>query len=603
MQIQASARLPPWKLCCMVPGQLALGLALTILILAIPSASLLSSTSPDKSEHQPESEKCHTSQEKVSTTELANLEAGAMREKPAKEDQVPQEVKPPEKTKRPQKEKARKWKATLRQWDRKVQSGIISEPRIPKEELGMTSKLTAVTETVESEKGKATSPDRRSSDIPNKEVNNVVIETAQSISKAKPTATLRPRQPLGPPGKENTKGREKPHASHMVLAEEDTRMKNQPYPRVKIEEDPEESKLFAECAVRCITGKRMFVFTDGGSCVQASSAAFTYICLLEGQTEWQGHWHDESYGIIGDIRSREAEMIALTKALEAVEMEAKRQVLDAESSLRVFIFTDSRDNLYFCQAILRNGKVPTASRSVAKDNVSRALERMINRMQSMKSMVKLELHWVKGHSSIHHNKRADKLSTSALRAAKEYIRYTRHETATDSGGYDLIPFTDMKQRPEEVIAQQARDIGQELQKEMRVATQQQIDTMVAFRARLEAQTRAVEPMMGILNRFVATKDSDFVDLHPESVAVASQHLLTETIESLRDKPTDIVSVIQSQASDQDTQSITTDKQGRRSQGDIEKPTDKNITLTRLGRRRQTAFMFHRISKSLRAWPR
>ncbi|KAK7928601.1 hypothetical protein PG985_005599 [Apiospora marii] len=113
--------------------------------------------------------------------------------------------------------------------------------------------------------------------------------------------------------------------------------KDQPYPRVKIAEDPRESKRFADWAVRCITGKRMFVFTDGGSCAQASSAAFTYICLPEGQAQRKSHWHDESYGIIGDIQSREAEMIALTKALEAVEREAERQAVDAESPLRVLV--------------------------------------------------------------------------------------------------------------------------------------------------------------------------------------------------------------------------------------------------------------------------
>ncbi|KAK6859024.1 hypothetical protein PG995_004877 [Apiospora arundinis] len=318
-------------------------------------------------------------------------------------------------------------------------------------------------------------------------------------SKAKATITSPTRQSLGPPGKEPLKGSKKPCTSHTDLAEEDTKMKNQPYPRVKIEEDPEESKLYAECAIRCIMGKRMFVFTDGGSCAQASSAAFTYICLPEGQAEWQGHWHDESYGIIGDIRSREAEMIALTKALEVVEMEAKRQSLDAESPLRVFVFTDSRDSLYFCQVISTNGKVSSASRSLAKDNVSRALEGMINRMQSMKSTVKLELHWVKGHSTVHHNKRADKLATSALHAVNEHIQNTKHGTARDSRGYDLIPFTDMEQQSKKVIAQRARAIGQELQKEMRIVTQRQIDTMVAFQARLEAQTRAVEPAMGKLS--------------------------------------------------------------------------------------------------------
>ncbi|KAK8036678.1 hypothetical protein PG993_008661 [Apiospora rasikravindrae] len=433
MQMQASARPSPWKLYYMVPGQLALGLALTILILAIPSASLLSSTSPGKSEHRPESEKRHASQEKVFATKLATLEAGAMREKPAKGYQVPQEVKPPEKIKHPQKEKARKRKATLRQRDRQVQSYINPEPGMSKEELGMTCKPTTVAEMMGPEKGIATSQDRRSSDIPNKEVSNVVIKTAPS------TRMQCRRQTLGPPEIETTKRRGKPHAFHMGFAEEGIKMKNQPYPRVQRQE----------------------------------------------------RWHDKLYGIIGDIQSREAEMIALTKALEAVEMEAKRQALGSESPLRVFVFTDSRDNLRFCQATLAYGKA--------------------------------------------------------------------HETARDSRGYDLISFTDMEKRPKKVIVQRARDIGQELQKEMRVATQQQIDTMVAFRARLEAKARAVEPMMGILNRFVAIKDSGLVDLHPETVAVTSKHS-PRGAETPEDKLTNVASVTRSQASEQDAQCTMMEKQ-------------------------------------------
>ncbi|KAK7990369.1 hypothetical protein PG990_014649 [Apiospora arundinis] len=395
----------------------------------------------------------------------------------------------------------------------------------------------------------------------------------------------------------------------MDLAEEDAKMKNQSYPRVKIEEDPEESKRYAEWAVCSVTGKRMFAFTDGGSCAQASSAAFTYTCLPEGQVQREGRWNDESYGIIGDIQSREAEMIALTKALEAVEMEAKRQALGPESPLRAFVFTDSRDNLRFCKTILANGKRYNASRNLARDNVSRALGRMINRMRSMNSTVKLELHWVKAHSSIHHNKRADSLATSALRAVKEYIRYTRHETARDSRGYDLIPSKGMTQQPKEVIAQRAPDIGQELQKEMRAATQQHIDTMVVFQARLEAQARAVELMMGNLNQFVAINDSGFVDLHPETVAVTGQHSPRGT-EVPEDSPIDVATVVRSQTPEQDAQGITMRKQGCRGEspepmgkGKIEETAVKNIALNGLCRRRQAALMFLRISKSLRTWSR
>ncbi|KAK6823655.1 hypothetical protein PG987_013912 [Apiospora arundinis] len=552
----------------------ASGLALTILILAIPSASLLSSTRSDKSEQWPESKKRHTSQEKVSAAELAALEAGTVGEKPPKGDQVPEEVKPPEKIKHPQIEKARKRKATLQQQDKQVESGIILKPGKPKGEPGMTGKPTTVTGMVGSKKGEATSENRHCSDIPNKEVRNTVVETAQGISEAKPTATSPSQQLLGPPGKEPPKDSKKPCASYMDLVEEDTKMKNQPYPRVEIEEDPEESKRYAEWAVRSVTGKRMFAFTDGGSCAQASSAAFIYTCLPEGQDEWQGHWHDESYGIIGDIRSQEAEMIALTKALEVVETEAKRQALDAESPLRAFVFTDSRDNLYFCQAILANGKVSTAFRSPTKDDLEASLgERpFINTSQQT------------GRQTCY-----------------------QHETARNSRGYDLIPFTGMEQRPKKVIAQRARNIGQELQKEMRIATQQQIDTMIAFQARLEAQTRAVEPTMGVLNRFVATKDSGIADLHPETVAVPTQRSPRGT-KAPDDKPIDVTSIVRSQVPEHYTHDIAPEKQRCMSEGSgpmgkekTEELTDKNITQTWLHRSRQAALVSLRISKSLRAW--
>lgn len=601
MQIQASARYPSWKLYSMVPEQLASGLVLIILILAILSVSL-NSINYDKSEQQPESEKSHISQEKVSATDLTTLEAGTVGKKSPKGDQAPQEVKPPKKIKHAQKEKARKRKSTLQQ-DRQLQSGIIPEPGMPKEEISEAGKPTTATRTKGPGKGKTTSQNRHSSDMPNKEMSNVVIETAHSTSEAKPMATSPSRQLLGPPEKETRKGKRKMRASHADLAKEDIKMKSQPYPRVKIEEDPRESKRFAEWAVRYITGNRMFIFTDGGSCAQGSSAAFTYTCLSEGQIQQQGHWHDVSYGIIGDVQSREAEMIALTKALEAVEMEAKRQPLDAESPLRVIIFTDSRDNLHCCQAILTNGKAQLASGSLARDNVNQALKEMVDRMRSMNSTVKLELHWVKGHSSIHHNKRADSLATSALHAVKDYIRYTRRETARDSKGYDLIPFADMK-RPEEIIAQQAYDMAQELQKEIRLATQQHIDTIVAFQAKLEAQTRAVELMKESLNRTVATKVSGLVDLQPENVAVTSQNS-PRVIKNLDDKSTDVASVIQSQAPKQGTQGITTDRQRfpgespePKDKEEIEGLTDKNITPKRLRKRRHAALMFLRIGKSL-----
>ncbi|KAK8016087.1 hypothetical protein PG993_014276 [Apiospora rasikravindrae] len=169
----------------------------------------------------------------------------------------------------------------------------------------------------------------------------------------------------------------------------------------------------------------------------------------------------------------------------------------------------------------------------------------------------------------------------------------------------------MEQRPKRVIAQRARAIGQELQKEMKIATQQQIDTMLAFQARLEAQSRAVEPTMeptmGVLNRFVAIKDSGLADLHPETVAVTSQRS-PRGIKGPDDKPIDVASVVRSQIPEHYAHGIATGKQrctGENPEptgkGKIEELTDKNITQKRLHRSRQAALVFLRISKSLRAW--
>ncbi|KAK7985503.1 hypothetical protein PG988_003125 [Apiospora saccharicola] len=167
----------------------------------------------------------------------------------------------------------------------------------------------------------------------------------------------------------------------------------------------------------------------------------------------------------------------------------------------------------------------------------------------------------------------------------------------------------MAQNPMEVIAQRAPDIRQELQKEIRAATQQQIDTMVVFQARLEAQARAVELIIGNLNRFVAVNNSGFIDLHPETVAVTSQHSPRGT-EVPEDNLIDIATIIRSQTLEQNAQGITIRKQGYRGEspepmgkGKIEETAVKNIALNGLYRRRQATLIFLRINKSLRTWSR
>ncbi|KAK8116340.1 hypothetical protein PG984_012842 [Apiospora sp. TS-2023a] len=98
---------------------------------------------------------------------------------------------------------------------------------------------------------------------------------------------------------------------------------------------------------------------------------------------------------------------------------------------------------------------------------------------------------------------------------------------------------------------------------------------------LEVQKRAVELMMEIIN-----------PKNPE------------------DKSTDVASVVRSQTLEQDTQGITTDKQGflgerpePMGKEEIEGLTDEKITPKRLRRRIQTALMFLRVGKSLRAGSR
>ncbi|KAK8007130.1 hypothetical protein PG989_001120 [Apiospora arundinis] len=155
----------------------------------------------------------------------------------------------------------------------------------------------------------------------------------------------------------------------------------------------------------------------------------------------------------------------------------------------------------------------------------------------------------------------------------------------------------MEQQSKKVIAQRARAIGQELQKEMRIVTQRQIDTMVAFQARLEAQTRAVEPAMGVINRLVTIKDSGLDDLHPEIIAVTSQRSPRGT-KAPGDKPIDVASVVRSQTTEHYAQGIATEKQrctgespGPMGKEKIGELADENITQKRLRRSRQAGPQF------------
>ncbi|KAK8863125.1 hypothetical protein PGQ11_009360 [Apiospora arundinis] len=178
------------------------------------------------------------------------------------------------------------------------------------------------------------------------------------------------------------------------------------------------------------------MFTDGsarshlGPDVPRTSAV-TYRCIYDESGARNAPWVDLSYGAIGITTSDEAEIVAMAQALKALEQELRGYV-DSKNSesgraapgLRVMVFSDSQACLgilfRMIHALRRN--MPYTGRDWVVEYLKDNLQIVAELIYASPTLdVWVEFHWIKGHSLIEGNDRADWLAYEAFPKACLYF--------------------------------------------------------------------------------------------------------------------------------------------------------------------------------------
>ncbi|KAK8040103.1 hypothetical protein PG993_008514 [Apiospora rasikravindrae] len=198
-------------------------------------------------------------------------------------------------------------------------------------------------------------------------------------------------------------------------------------------------------------GDRIVMYTDGGcrspKPQDPMTAGVTYKCGRgRGRQTRVSPWIDRSYGILGIRTANGAETVALAEALEVLASELRSYVdLEKQRSptqqprLQAMIFTDSRHCLGLLQKMiltLRRGEHFTGL-DKTEDYLQTKVKTLAESISSTGLKLLLEFHWIKGHSKIPGNVRADRLAYDAFPIAEIY--FTDHEFTGD----DTVEIADM----------------------------------------------------------------------------------------------------------------------------------------------------------------
>lgn len=229
-----------------------------------------------------------------------------------------------------------------------------------------------------------------------------------------------------------------------------------PYSKMNVYNNRSEGECSRELAqsLECSAGwgDRIVMFTDASFRPKTrllGTAGVTYRRSYDGASNQSAPWIDLSYGAIGVMNANEAEIVAMAAALEALEhevrsyAEAKENEPGSAPQLRVLIFSDSDVclfRLFYMIKTLRKNK-PYTGRDWTVEYLKAQVKKLGEFIGSTNMELGIEFRWVKGHSGVEGNERADRLATATFLTACSY--FSAHDLASYRGKSEIVEMKEM----------------------------------------------------------------------------------------------------------------------------------------------------------------
>ncbi|KAK8085917.1 hypothetical protein PG994_000891 [Apiospora phragmitis] len=194
----------------------------------------------------------------------------------------------------------------------------------------------------------------------------------------------------------------------------------------------ERSRYLANHATRLADlGDRIVMFTDGSARSAGYGSPRTSAVTCRHVHDTKGvpkkPWINRSFGVWGIETSQEAKIVAVAEAVNALEQEVRSYVearkQQANSRFRVLIFSDSKNCLSILDRMTQTlmEERPFTGRDWTVERLKASVKRLVETIASTNLELPIEFHWIKSHSGIEGNNRADRLASEAFPITKSYF--------------------------------------------------------------------------------------------------------------------------------------------------------------------------------------